>query len=234
MKERIVSAVILAAGIVVLGLCIKGGIDNFAFKDRKVTVKGLAEREVKADKVTWPIATKEIGNDLPALYQIINDKQDKIRHFLKANGIKDKEITVGAPKVVDLNAQEYSNNQSMLYRYNITSVITVTSSNVDLVRSLISRQGDLLRQGVAIVSDDYQYATTYEYTSFKKLKPEMMKQAIENAEQTAKQFADNSKSKLNKIVAADQGQFSIEDRDGNTPFIKKVRVVTTVSYSLKD
>ena len=74
----------------------------------------------------------------------------------------------------------------------------------------------------------------YEYVSFKKMKPEMMTEAIENAEQTAKQFAKNSNSTLNKIVSANQGEFSIEDRDANTPYIKRVRVVTTVTYSLKD
>ena len=67
-KYSILSAALIALGIVVLGLCIKGGIDNFANKDRKVTVKGLAEKEVDADKVTWPIVSKELGDDLPDLY----------------------------------------------------------------------------------------------------------------------------------------------------------------------
>ena len=49
-KYSILSAALIALGIVVLGLCIKGGIDNFANKDRKVTVKGLAEKEVDADR----------------------------------------------------------------------------------------------------------------------------------------------------------------------------------------
>lgn len=62
----------------------------------------------------------------------------------------------------------------------------------------------------------------------------MMTEAIENDEQTAKQFAKNSNSTLNKIVSANQGEFSIENRDANTPYIKRVRVVTTVTYSLKD
>ena len=66
------------------------------------------------------------------------------------------------------------------------------------------------------------------------MKPQMMQEAISNAEKTAQQFAENSKSTLNKIISADQGQFSIDDRDSNTPYIKKVRVVTTVTYSLKD
>ena len=62
----------------------------------------------------------------------------------------------------------------------------------------------------------------------------LMEEAIANAESTAQQFANSSKSKHGKIVRADQGQFSIDDRDANTPYIKKVRVVSTVTYALND
>ncbi len=233
MKEKIISAAIIAAGIVVLGLCMKSGMDNFTEKDRKVTVKGLAEQEVKADKVTWPIVSKELGDNLPELYNRIAAKQATIKRFLLQNGIKDNEISVNAPKVIDLSAEQYSSGNHP-YRYNITLVITVTSGNVDLVRGIIARQGELLKQGVAVVSNDYDNQISYELVSFKQMKPKMMSEAIANAEKTAQQFAENSHSQLNKIVSADQGQFSIDDRDQNTPYIKKVRVVTTVTYSLKD
>jgi hypothetical protein len=233
MKEKIISAAIIAVGIIVLGLCIKGGFDNFTNKDRKVTVKGLAEKEVKADKVTWPIVSKELGNDLPELYMRIGQKQRTIKNFLLANGIKESEISINAPKVIDLSAEQYSDNNRP-YRYNVTLVITVTSNKVDQVRSIIARQGELLKQGVAIVAGDYENPISYEYVSFRKMKPKMMEEAIANAEKTAQQFATNSHSTLNKIVNADQGQFSIDNRDNNTPYIKKVRVVTTVTYSLKD
>ena len=220
MKTRIISAAILALGIMALGLFIKGGIDNYANKDRKVSVKGLAEREVAADKV-------------PELYNRIAMKQQKIKKFLIGHGIRSEEITVNAPKVIDLSAEQYSSNDRP-YRYNVTLVITVTSRNVNLVRGIIARQGELLKQGIAIVAGDYDTNISYEYVSFKAMKPGMMQEAIANAETTAQQFAKNSHSKLDKIVSADQGQFSIEDRDSNTPYIKKVRVVTTVTYSLKD
>ena len=233
MKERLLSAAILAVGIIVMGLCLKAGMDNFTEKDRKVTVKGLAEKEVKADKVTWPIVSKELGNDLPKLYDRIAGKQLTIKRFLIANGISENEISVNAPKVIDLSADQYNENRRE-YRYNVTLVITVTSNHVDRVRGIIARQGELLKQGVAIVSDDYNNQVAYSLVSFKAMKPKMMTEAIENAEQTANQFAKNSKSTLNKIISADQGQFSIDDRDANTPWIKRVRVVTTVTYSLKD
>ena len=223
----------VAIAIVLLGLCIKWGIDDFANKDRKVTVKGLAEREVEADKVTWPIVFKEMGNDLPTLYDDIKVKQTKIKAFLLKHGVKADELTVNASKVVDMAANQYSNNNKA-YRYNITAIMTVTSHNVELVRSIINQQGELLRQGIAIVGDEYESPIVYEYVSFTSMKPKMMEEAIQNAEKTANQFAATSHSTLNKIVSADQGQFSIEDRDANTPWIKKVRVVTTITFSLKD
>lgn len=230
---KLLQAAILAVSIAFLGLCIKWGIDDFANKDRNVTVKGLAEKEVEADKVTWPIPTKELGNDLPELYQRINTTNAKVKAFLKQHGIKDDEINVNAPVVIDLNADQYSNNNRG-FRYNITSTITVTSQNVKLVRSIMAKQGELLKQGVAVLDGGYENRITYEYVGFRKMKPQMMQEAIKNAEATAQEFATNSNSKLNKITKADQGQFSIDDRDANTPYIKKVRVVTTITYSLKD
>lgn len=230
---KLLQAAILAVNIAFLGLCIKWGIDDFANKDRNVTVKGLAEKEVEADKVTWPIPTKVLGNDLPELYQRINTTTAKVKAFLKQHGIKDDEINVNAPVVIDLNADQYSNNNRG-FRYNITSTITVTSQNVKLVRSIMAKQGELLKQGVAVLDGGYENRITYEYVGFRKMKPQMMQEAIKNAEATAQEFATNSNSKLNKITKADQGQFSIDDRDANTPYIKKVRVVTTITYSLKD
>lgn len=223
----------IAVAIVVMGVCLKAGIDNFTNKDRRVTAKGLAEREVAADKVTWPIVSVELGNDLPQLYNKINSTTSKIRTFLKENGVPDEDISVNPPVVQDKNANLYS-NERVVNRYNITSVITVTSNDVAKIRGIISRQGELLRQGVAIIDGGYENPIVYEYTGFNEIKPEMMKEAIANAQATAEQFAGNCNSELDKIITATQGQFSILDRDNNSPHIKKIRVVSTITYSLKD
>ena len=159
-------ALILALGIIVLGYCVETGLMSLAGKDRKVVVKGLAEKEVEADKVTWPIVSKEIGNDLPELYKKINATTNTIRQFLMENGVKASEINVNAPVVLDLNAERYSDNKNP-YRYNITSVITVTSNNVKLVRGIIARQGELLEKGIAIVDGGYDNPVKYEYVAFR-------------------------------------------------------------------
>jgi hypothetical protein len=227
--NRIAEAAILAIGMAVMGWCVKSGIDNFANKDRKVTVKGLAEREVKADKVTWSLSTNEMGNDLPTLYENINAKTRIIKAFLKQNGIAEDEVTVNPPQVNDLESNQWSENRRN-FRYIINTTLTVCTKKVDLVNKAIFRQAELLKQGVAIEGSNPQY----EYVSFQQMKPEMMSEAIKNAQKTAGQFAEASESRLGKIQTAGQGQFEIDDRDQNTPYIKKLRVVTTVTYSLDD
>lgn len=233
MKNRIIEAAIIAVGITLLGYMIRSGIDSFKERDRVVSVKGLAEMEVPADKVVWPLMYKDIGNELLSLYNNIQTKNTTIVGFLKANGISEEEISVSPPEIIDMEAERYA-SQTPQYRYNATSVITVTSTDVEKVRRLISGQTELLKQGVAITGGDYRYNILYEFTGLNGIKPQMIEEATKNARMAAEKFAVDSGSKLGKIRDASQGQFTITDRDANTPFIKNVRVVTTVNYYLKN
>lgn len=233
MKTYRYEALILAVALVIMGLLLKKGLDGFSGRERTVNVKGLSEMEVPADKVTWPLVFKELGNDLQDLYVRINRNNLTVISFLKENGITDEEISVNAPEIIDMSAERYSTSPPP-YRYNVTSVITVSSGKVDLVRELISDQGELLKQGIAITGGEYRYNTVYSYTGLNDIKPQMIEEATRNARTAAIKFAQDSDSKLGKIKNAYQGQFSITDRDENTPYIKKIRVVTTVNYYLKD
>lgn len=229
--KQVISSVFISIGLIILGLFIYCGFNSFANKDRQVTVRGLAEKEVTANKVTWPVVMKTVGNDLQSLYSKVKNQNQTVIEFLKNNGIEESEISLGAPSVWDKDAQTYRTD--VPYRYNVTQVITVTSSKVDLVNKLIQRQGDLLQLGLPL-SSDYQYNVTYEYTLLNDIKPEMIAEATKNAREAANKFAEDSQSSLGAIKTATQGQFTIFDRDAYTPWIKNVRVVTTVAYALED
>lgn len=234
MKNLRIEALILSLGFLLLGLFIERGFRSFAERDRSVNVKGLAEMEVPANKVTWPLVYKSLGNNLNQLYDEIKRSNATITQFLKEKGLSEKEISINAPEIIDLQTERYGNDRASVYRYNVTTVITVTSDKVDLVRGLISEQGELLKRGIAITSGDYRYNVSYEYTSLNEIKPSMIEEATKNAREAAEKFAKDSGSELGKIRHAYQGQFSINDRDPNTPYIKKIRVVTTIDYSLED
>lgn len=228
-----VAAALVAIGIFLGGFAIAKAIITTTEMSRVVNVKGLSVREVPADKVIWPITFKEIGNNLTDLYNTINTKNNIIISFLKENGIDESEIIIAAPEIVDLQAERYG-NQNYLYRYNVTSIITVTSNKVNLVTQLMLKQADLIKKGVAIIVGSYEYQPTFTFTGLNDIKPQMIEEATINARITAEKFAADSQSKLGKIKTANQGQFTISDRDNNTPQIKEVRVVTSVTYFLED
>ncbi len=229
MKE----AAILAVGMCILGYSLHSAILGFKDRDRVVSVRGFSEREVPANKVTWPLVYKVLGDDMGAIYQEVKSKNQVILTYLRAHGLTEKEIQTNAPEIVDMAANAYNTNP-VKYRYNVTSVITVTSMQVEKVRKLIEQQAELLTQGVALSAGDYNYRVSYDYTGLSSIKPTMIGQATTDARQAAEKFAKDSESEVGKIKEARQGQFTIEDRDAHTPYIKTVRVVTNVEYYLED
>lgn len=228
----VILAVGIAGGFALLGSNISSGIESFVNRDRIVTVKGLSERQVKADRVIWPVGFRELGDDLQDVYGRIEKSKDQVVAFLKEAGLTDAEIEVASPQVTDAQAEMYANQKSR-YRYSMTQTVTVSSDKVDLVRDLLVRQSDLIKAGVTLVGD-YSWRTSFQFTGLNTVKPAMIEEATKNARASAEKFAQDSGSSLGKIRRANQGQFSITDRDSNTPYIKSVRVVTTVEYFLKD
>lgn len=228
-KSTIIGAAVLAVSICVLGLCIKAGIDNFAFRDRVVTVRGLAERTVEADYVTWPMNYAVAGDDLSRLYNEMQTNNDIVVKFLTDNGIERDEISVNPPDLYNAAGNVYGGDRAR-YQYNLNVTITVATKKVAKVRELITRQSELLKKGVA-VSNNY---INYQFTGLNSVKPEMIAEATKNARVAADQFASDSSSKVGKIKTATQGQFSISDADSSTPQLKNVRVVSTIVYYLED
>ncbi|WP_051284146.1 hypothetical protein [Desulforegula conservatrix] len=64
-----------------------------------------------------------------------------------------------------------------------------------------------------VITQDYEQNTEYIFTSLNKVKPEMIAEATQSARK-----------------AVEQGLFTKENRDINTPEFKRIRIVTTVDY----
>lgn len=78
MKNYRIEAIILSVGLILLGLFIYLGLSTFSAKDRVVSVRGLAEREVEADRVNWPVVYKTTGNDLQTIYTQLSNVNNGI------------------------------------------------------------------------------------------------------------------------------------------------------------
>ncbi|MCB1786728.1 MAG: SIMPL domain-containing protein [Gammaproteobacteria bacterium] len=229
-----VLGVLLAVGLALLGYQLADGLMRFRATERTVTVKGLAEREVAADIAIWPIRFSVAGDDLEPLYASLERQGDLVIGFLRNAGFAADEITLSPPAIVDRRAQAYGNPGPQDLRYAGSVSVTVYTKEVERVRQAMRGLTDLGKQGIAIAGQDYGVRTEFLYTDLNDIKPAMIEEATRNAREVATKFAQDSSSRLGKIRAASQGLFTIQDRDSNTPYIKKVRVVSTVEYYLVD
>ena len=227
------SGLFIMAGLVVLGLMIPNAVSRYRSFDRVVNVKGLCEKEVKADKVIWPIVYRVMSDDITSVYNQTDTYNEIISDFLEKGGIEESEITIAVPAVSDKYANEYGSNDRA-FRYIAKNVVTICTDNVDAVLDLMPKQSELMKKGLVIVGNDWENPVEFKYEGLNDIKPAMIEEATQNAREAAEKFAKDSGSRLGKIKNANQGTFTIENRDSNTPYIKKVRVVTSVTYYLKN
>ncbi len=220
-------------GLIFLGMMLPRSVAEFRSYERTVDVKGLCEKEVAADKVIWPITFTVVGDNLSTVYRNIEENTSVIQDFLKKGGILEEEISLSVPNISDKFAQEYGINERP-YRYLSTTTITICSHRVDPVRQLMSQQTELLKKGIILAENSWNNPVQFKYEGLNEIKPQMIEEATKNARQVGEKFAMDSGSRLGKIKKANQGTFTIEDRDSNTPYIKKVRVVTSVTYYLQN
>jgi len=224
----------LFLGLLGLGWLLGQSALRFKEYERTVTVKGLSERDVPADIVLWPIEISAAANDLAEVYTKLEADVSEIEAFLIANGIPKDEISIGTPALVDKLAQQYGGTGAVPLRYLAQQTVSVYSPRVDTVRAAIPALARLGRSGILFARQEYGNQTQYLFTGLNDVKPSMVEEATRHARSVAAKFAKDSESRLGKIKRANQGQFSIDSRDSQTPHIKRIRVVSTIEYYLAD
>ncbi|WAL80351.1 SIMPL domain-containing protein [Shewanella sp. DAU305] len=236
-KNNILPALLLGgflcAGLVYVGQTASTALLQMKAMERTVTVKGLAEKEVKANVAIWPINFTEVDNNLPKLYETVQQKTDRVVAFLKEQGFSDSEITISLPSIEDRQAQGYV-DPNVRYRYSAKVNLSVYTPQIDLMLNTRKQMISLVKEGIAIASQEYDNRTEFLFTDLNSIKPVMVQEATQNAREVAEKFAKDSDSRLGKIKTASQGQFTISDRDNSTPYIKQIRIVSTLTYYLND
>lgn len=225
----------LAVAIVIAGFFIYKGLRSFSDKERIVTVRGLSERIVDVDNANLVISYAVGGNEMSEVLKEIERNNKKVKDFVIAKGLTEKEISINVPNIKDKRNQEYGNEYNITYRYYATVKITLISNKVSIVRDIEMNQFDLFKEGVNLIKNDYYYEgennRTYSFTKLNDIKPDMIKESIKNAKKAADEFAQSSNSKIKNIKSAYQGQFEITSTDD--PLKVKVRVVSTINYFVK-
>lgn len=246
--RSIVIAVIGATGVALGGYFISHGLQAMKASERTVAVKGLSEREVNSNLALWNIGFTVTGDDLAATQAQLNKNAEVLTNFLEKAGVGKDDISLGALKMTDKLANQYSNTDSnSSARYILSTQLKVRSANIDAVQKASRTIGDVVREAGVLLGSPDQYGCDLRliFTDLDKVKPEMIAEATQDARKAAEQFAKDSGVDVGGIRNASQGYFSITSRDGSdlngdsgscdteTSVVKKVRVVTNVTYSLE-
>lgn len=235
------SGLILLGLFLALGLTFGGYFIGQTMYNAKVALntaeaKGLAEKRVKADRANWTLVFKNAGSkseDIPKLYKKSEQNQKTIIDLLKQSGFTEDEIKAG---VIDYTYREFRDeNQNLVdERHQLVGSIDVETDKVDLVSKVRSSINKLIAEGVDIENR----APKYYFTKLNEIKPDMLKEATQNARIAANEFASNAGANVGRIRSARQGGFIVRDAGedyGDTKKIDKdVRIVTTITFYLTD
>jgi hypothetical protein len=230
----------VAIGIALAGWFMGQGFQKGRASDRYVTVKGVAERQVKSDVVFWPLRFVSTHDDLSTAQARIKESEEEVLSFLARHDIDPDATEVLGLEVTDLMANQYRSGPAES-RYIINQTLMVRTNDIARVRQASQDIGELVDAGVVLSSmGGMGGGPTYRFTRLNDLKPEMIAEATAEARRAAEQFARDSDSQLGGIRRANQGVFVIRARDqapgmdeGGQPD-KTVRVVSTIEYYLKD
>ena len=136
-------------------------------------------------------------NDLVTLRSRMDRNDQVIIDLLKKSGFTDEEIKYTSARFNDRYDSYYSSH-NITYRYAANQTINVFTSKMDVVGELQKKiDAELLKQN--IISSTY---ANYEYHGLNDIKPEMIRESLENARVAADEFANNSHSKIGKMRTA--------------------------------
>ena len=207
-KGKLFSGLAIMLGLIIMGSMLPKAVEKYRSYDRTVNVKGLCEKEVKADRVIWPIVYRVMANDIQSIYDQTDANNAAIMGFLQEGGINPSEISVSVPQISDKFANEYGDNDRA-FRYIAKNIITVYTSDVDTVLALMGKQSELLKKGIVTRgANQWENPVEFKYEGLNDIKPQMIEEATENARAAAKKFAKDSGSRLGKIKTANQGTFT--------------------------
>ncbi len=233
------SALLVGLGVALAGWFVGGGFVKGKAADRYVTVKGVSERDVKANLALWPLRFVSTDNNLERAQAKIRKSQEQVLGFLQKQGIDPAQAEVRQLEVNDLLANPYRSGP-VESRYIISETVMVRSTDPPMIEKASQAIGELVELGVVLSSSGGRDSgPTFMFTRLSDLKPEMIAEATEKARNAAEQFAKDSGSRTGAIRRANQGVFQILPRD-RAPGIsegsqidKTLRVVSTIQYYLK-
>lgn len=204
----IAGAVILLAASLAWGLRQVG--DGIASRDGDtVSVRGTAQRNVKADRAVWKLSVSQSANDAAAAIGGVSAGVDEVLAFLRKNGVADDAVALGS--ISNYANKEYVDGYptGRVMSYEASREVIIRLTDVDKVASLAADLGEVLARGVNI----YTGGPEYYLDSLSTLRPELLAEAMIDARTRAESLLGAVDTEVGDVRAVSSGPFQVTARD---------------------
>ncbi|NDE71143.1 MAG: SIMPL domain-containing protein [Actinobacteria bacterium] len=233
---------IIASAIIALamGLGLNQVGNGFASRaGNGITVTGSAKVQASADKAVWPLNAEQLAPTQRAAITKVNAAVDSVTRYLTDGGIPISEIEYSSAAAYP--QEEYINGSSTgrILAYRASRTITVRTSNVQLVAKLSQGIGSLLATGVGVSN----YGPQYYISKLSDLRPELLKQAMKDAQIRARAIVEATGGKVGAVMSVRSGPFQVTSPDSTdtssggfydtTTIEKTITSTVTVMFNVK-
>lgn len=228
-SNSLLAALCLAIGIALGGYFVGQGILGHN-KTSKISVKGLAEREVPATIAIWTLSYSANDDQLTEVDRKLAEGATLVKDFLKKAGFDEADIALQPPSLRDHSMESRDKDaQAPATRFSASQSVLLRTQKVQAVKPAVSATSNLMRQGLMLGDVS---SPRFFFEDLNSVKPGMIEEATKNARVAGEQFARDSNTKLGRLLNASQGWFQVSDRDEATPERKVVRVIVEVEYEI--
>ena len=225
---------------------------NKANKDEnRITVKGVAERRIKADKALINIVISEKSENIDELKSSVSEKEKLVTDLIKNLKINENDYNVGNLRIQP-NYIENTSNTKQQIAVNSTAVVpntkisdydgvetvSIVTKNIDKAEEFFEKLSELKLQSDNIQINEPEYFIT----NIERYKKDMVVDASRNAEVRAIEMLKVNNNEIGGLKNISQGQFEIledtedvkriNEKEVNQIY-KKMRVVVTATYLIK-
>src|SRR5690606_15788490 len=148
-RNFIPAALILGIAIVLAAFIFGNKFYESRFSNRYVSVKGLAEMEVKATLASWTLESRMDGPSFETVKAAVTSQSQTISNWLQGKGFTAQEIKV---EDVSVSRNYYQQGQPP---FNGSVRVSLQTENVDLLEVVSGQTTELLDQGVFLSGDHW-------------------------------------------------------------------------------
>ena len=236
--QFIITATILSFGLIISAALISNAIYNSDRSQSRITVKGVAEKRVKADKAIINIIFSTSNTKLEDAQSNIAGKEKAVLDILKSLELKENEYQINNVKVQPKFSERQPERETKILSYDVMQSIAVIPKNIEKSDEIYQKLQELKKtfNNIEIIKPEYYII------SIEKYKKDLLISATENAEMRAIEMLKVNKNEIGRLENMTQGQFEVLPDKEDTKHVnddelnqmyKKLRSVVTVTYLIK-